>query len=71
MAQNFIIFLCCGDIDHTGKCSKVKPSDGHISTTMKVDKILWPSMLESQMTHHVAKEADRDLQPQEKVTAKG
>ena len=40
MPQNFIIFLCCGDIDHTRKRSKVEPSDGHISTTKKDNKIL-------------------------------
>ena len=38
--QNFITFLCCGDIDHTRKCSKVGPSDSHISTTKKDNKIL-------------------------------
>ena len=26
--QNFIVFLCCGDIDHTKKRSKVEPLDG-------------------------------------------
>ena len=40
MPQNFIIFLCCGDIDYTRKHSKVRPSDGHISTTKKDNKIL-------------------------------
>ena len=30
--KNFTIFLCCEDIDHTRKRSKVEPSDGHIST---------------------------------------
>ena len=39
MPQNLIIFLCCGDIDHTRKHSKVEPSDGHISTTKKDNKI--------------------------------
>ena len=45
MPQNFIIFLCCGDIDHTRKRSKVEPSDGHISTTKKDNTILWHSSL--------------------------
>ena len=45
MAHNFIIFLCCGDIDHTRKRSKVRPSDGHISTTKKDSKILWHNSL--------------------------
>ena len=39
------IFLCCGDIDHTRKRSKVEPSDGHISTTKKDNKILWRNSL--------------------------
>ena len=30
MPQNFIIFLCCENIDHKRKRSKVRPSDGHI-----------------------------------------
>ena len=29
-ATEFIIFLCCGDIYHTRKRSKIEPSDGHI-----------------------------------------
>ena len=40
MPQNFIIFLCCENIDHKRKHSKVSPSDGHISTTKKDNKIL-------------------------------
>ena len=38
MPQNFIIFLCCGDIDHIRKRTKGEPSDGHISTTKKIIK---------------------------------
>ena len=37
--QNFITFLCCGDIDHTRKPHKAGPSDGDISTTKKDNKI--------------------------------
>ena len=45
MPQNFIIFLCSGDIDHTRKHSKVEPSDGHVSTTKKDNKIMWRNSL--------------------------
>ena len=33
------------DIDHTRKRNKVRPSDGHISTTKKDSKILWRNPL--------------------------
>ena len=44
-APEFIVFLCCGDIDHTRKHSKVEPSDGHISSTKKDNTILWRNSL--------------------------
>ena len=34
-----------GNIDHTRKHSEVEPSDGHISTTKKDNKILWRNSL--------------------------
>ena len=45
MPQNFTFYLCCGDVDHTRKHSKVELSDGHISTTENDNKILWHSSL--------------------------
>ena len=44
-ATEFIIFLCCGDIDHTRNGSEVEPLDGHISTAKKGIKILWRNSL--------------------------
>ena len=43
--QNFITFLCSGDTEYTRKRSKVEPSDGHIFTTKKDNKILWSNSL--------------------------
>ena len=43
--QNFIIFLCCVDIDQTKKDSKVETSDSHIFKTKKDNKILWHNSL--------------------------
>ena len=44
-SQNFIIFLCCVDIDQAKKDSKVETSDGHIFITKKDNKILWHNSL--------------------------